>query len=83
MSRLASTIEATGKTVASEWRATVAAISGSPRLPRCRYLDKMLNRCTAEVVEPDGEIALCEHHLAAAMTLLHRRVGLTYQPRNE
>lgn len=43
------------------------------RIPRCRLLDDNLNRCTAEVAEVDGEIALCPHHLALAVAMVKCR----------
>lgn len=48
------------------------------RRHRCRYLRQRrpgeLERCTAEVADEGGEIALCPYHLGRAMELL-RRVG--------
>jgi hypothetical protein len=40
------------------------------RLVRCRYLGRRDDRCTAEAVDPDGEILLCAGHLARAMELI-------------
>lgn len=51
--------------------------AAAPRLPRCRYLAsgprRTLDRCTAEVVDPAGEILLCIAHLARAMELVNRQ----------
>jgi hypothetical protein len=32
----------------------------------CHYLDRRLDRCTAEALDPDAEMVLCARHLAAA-----------------
>lgn len=40
----------------------------------CRYLDRNSNRCTGEVAEEGAEIDLCTTHLAAAFSLLTRRM---------
>jgi hypothetical protein len=39
---------------------------------RCRYLGRRGVQCTAEVVDPNGEILLCTKHLGRAMELLNR-----------
>lgn len=44
------------------------------RIVRCRYL-KAAGQCTAEAVDPTGEILLCMVHLGRAMRLL-AEVGL-------
>lgn len=49
----------------------------------CRYLGKRDNQCTAEVVDPDGEILLCPEHLARALQLIRRgmkKTGITRAP---
>jgi hypothetical protein len=46
-----------------------------PRLVCCRYLEQLGNRCTAEVCDPEGEILLCERHMALALALLTRCVA--------
>lgn len=46
----------------------------------CRYLEAGDNRCTAEAVDPDAEIILCEKHLARALRVVQERLaerGLT------
>jgi hypothetical protein len=43
------------------------------RVVRCRSLDQ----CTAEAVDPEGEIKLCQVHLAAAMQLAGAMPGVT------
>jgi hypothetical protein len=40
---------------------------------RCRYLGRRGIQCTAEVVDDQGEIMLCQHHLARAVELLANR----------
>lgn len=45
------------------------------RIPRCRLLDAIGNRCTAEVAEPDGEIQMCIRHLSLAMIMVQRRAA--------
>lgn len=40
------------------------------RITTCRVLDKLSNACTAEAVDPDGELLICSRHLAAAMRTL-------------
>ena len=39
---------------------------------RCRYLRRNEQLCTAEAVDPVGEVLLCSKHLARAMQLLNR-----------
>ena len=36
----------------------------------CRYTDRRGNQCTAEAVDPNGELLLCVRHLAAAIELI-------------
>lgn len=45
------------------------------RLNRCRYLDRYDNRCTGEVVDPNGEALLCLRHLGLALELLRRKMA--------
>lgn len=45
-----------------------------PRIPRCRKLDRRLNRCGSEEIEDTG---LCAHHLAAAFSDYLRMAGGT------
>jgi hypothetical protein len=47
-------------------RATVTSPEAATpaRKPRCRLLDRMLNRCSSE--EIDDGVGLCAHHLAQA-----------------
>ena len=45
-----------------------------PRVPRCRKLDRKLNRCGSEEIEDTG---LCAHHLAAAFSDYLRMAGGT------
>lgn len=55
---------------------------GESRLTLCRYLTHrgpVLERCSAEAVEPDAEIELCLTHLAAALELITRRQALATQ----
>jgi hypothetical protein len=44
------------------------------RYTTCRYLGRYGDPCTAEAVDPDGELLLCEGHLALALELLARRI---------
>lgn len=37
----------------------------------CRYVDRHGNRCTAEVLDPDGELLLCLRHTVAAVEYAH------------
>lgn len=49
------------------------------RIRTCRYLvhrGPVLERCSAEVVEEDGEVELCLTHLGAALVLISRRQAL-------
>ena len=49
----------------------------------CRYLGKRDNQCTAEVVDPEGEILLCPEHLGRALQLIQRGMkasGITRAP---
>lgn len=49
----------------------------------CRYLGKRDHQCTAEVVDPDGEILLCTEHLGRALQLIRRnmkKTGITKAP---
>jgi hypothetical protein len=39
----------------------------SDRLIRCRYLDRLGNRCSGEATEPDAPLVLCQRHLAAGI----------------
>lgn len=41
-------------------------------MTRCRYLGRRDEPCTAEAVDPLGEILLCERHLGRAVELLNR-----------
>jgi hypothetical protein len=41
-------------------------------MTRCRYLRRNDAQCTAEVVDPVGEVLLCTKHLSRAMQLLNR-----------
>lgn len=36
----------------------------------CKYTVEHGHRCTAEAVDPDGELLLCGRHLAAAVELI-------------
>lgn len=36
----------------------------------CKYTVEHGHRCTAEAVDPDGELLLCYRHLAAAVELI-------------
>ncbi|MFI6329870.1 hypothetical protein ACIBBG_16405 [Micromonospora chersina] len=47
------------------------------RLIRCRYLRRNNAQCTAEAVDPDGQVLLCTKHLARALQLI--RVHLPAQ----
>lgn len=46
------------------------------RIVRCRMLNAKSDQCTAEAVDPDGEIIICQSHLALALELLTVRTGL-------
>lgn len=48
------------------------------RIITCRYLRRgAAGQCTAEAVDPEGEILLCTHHLAAALQLVAHHAGAT------
>jgi hypothetical protein len=53
------------------------AAKAAPGVVRCRYLGKF-NRCTAEAVDPVGEVLLCAQHLARAIEFL-RSLGMKIQ----
>ncbi len=40
------------------------------RRPTCRMLDRRHNRCTAEPIDPDAEIVICQRHAAQVMQLI-------------
>lgn len=40
------------------------------RLTRCRYRRRNDDMCTAEAVDPDAEILLCQKHLGRAVALV-------------
>lgn len=44
------------------------------RKTTCRYLRRNAELCTAEAVDPDGEILLCVKHLGRAMELVNTRM---------
>jgi hypothetical protein len=49
----------------------------------CRYLGKRGEQCTAEAVDPDGELLLCAEHLGRALQLIRRNMkksGITRAP---
>ena len=62
-----------GRTTAGQRRAVNAVPQHQP-VVRCRYLASgkrgSLDRCTAEAVDPVGEIILCISHLALALELI-------------
>jgi len=44
------------------------------RITRCHYLKPNVDQqCTAEAVDPNGEILLCTKHLARALELVNAR----------
>ena len=45
----------------------------TPRIITCRYSGRHGDLCTAEAVDPEGEILLCLVHLGRALELLARR----------
>lgn len=47
------------------------------RLITCHYLGRHRNQCTAEAVDPDGEILLCISHLGRALELAGHLPGVT------
>ncbi|MET0520822.1 MAG: hypothetical protein ABW156_02440 [Jiangellaceae bacterium] len=50
---------------------TVRRANRDTRIVLCRYLRRgTKGQCTAEAVDPDGEILLCAHHLARVLELL-------------
>jgi hypothetical protein len=59
---------------------TVSDSPTEPKLVRCRYLGRRGIQCTAEVVDPNGEIALCTKHLGRALELLKRYGANTADP---
>lgn len=56
----------------------------STSYPQCRYLGRKDVQCTGEVADPDGEIQLCNKHLARALQVIRRGMkatGITRAPR--
>ena len=50
-----------------------------PRAPRCQVLAigcRGANRCESEAVDPDGEILICQSHLARALELAGHLPGI-------
>lgn len=45
----------------------------SDRRITCRYLRKDSNQCTAEAVDPSGEILLCIKHMARTIEMVRAR----------
>ncbi len=45
----------------------------------CRMLGTTGDRCTAEAIDPLGDILICLHHAAAVMALINERTT-TAQP---
>jgi hypothetical protein len=45
------------------------------RIVRCRMTNKTNDRCTAEAADPNGELLICERHLALALELIAVRIG--------
>ncbi len=50
------------------------------RIIRCRVLGKHSNPCTGEAVDPDGELLICERHLAAALRIFNERMAALGAP---
>lgn len=46
-----------------------------PRKVTCRYLRRSGDLCTAEVIDPDGDVLLCSKHLARAASMFRRLTG--------
>lgn len=44
------------------------------RYVTCRYSDRHGNQCTGQAVDAEGELLLCEKHLARALELLARKI---------
>jgi hypothetical protein len=44
------------------------------RAERCRMLDRHDNRCTGEVLDPNGEIKICGRHAGLVMELINTRL---------
>jgi hypothetical protein len=55
---------------------TVRRADRDERITTCRYLRRAAQgQCTAEAVDPEGELLLCSKHLGEALELL-RNAGL-------
>jgi len=61
--------------------ATITALAIPERKTRCRYMEPrvfkrrttaVLDQCTAQAADDQGELLLCTRHLAAALQLLTR-----------
>lgn len=44
----------------------------SDRLTRCRYQRRNNDMCTAEAVDPNAEVLLCQKHLGRALALVQQ-----------
>ena len=51
----------------------MGVVMTTPRIITCRYSGRHGDLCTAEAVDPEGEILLCLVHLGRALELLARR----------
>lgn len=38
---------------------------------RCRYLDRNEVRCTAEALDPAGELVICQHHAGLLLEMIN------------
>lgn len=45
------------------------------RRTTCRYLDRNANQCTAEAIDPEGEILICAKHAGRVLEMIRRRSG--------
>lgn len=42
---------------------------------RCRMLNSTSDRCTAEALDPQGEVLICQRHAALVMELVRARLA--------
>jgi len=54
----------------------MASVSTPARLVRCHVLGKRSGtQCTAEALDPDGEILICSRHAAAVLEMVNIKIG--------
>lgn len=56
----------------------IAAVSGTPRKPRCRLLTDLGDRCLNPSLDPDpGAVQICVHHAFQGAQLLEETGAIT------